>query len=128
MRIQRLYNNKTNYQVNVLENQRFSAPPATITPYGSGWEYNADVILEEDIYPDGTKLPVYYATSYRVSKKMGLNEIINSFIRCFYTVDDEFAIQRQRDTKPEKFKAYNDKVNMILEISEAIFNQFSLNK
>ena len=31
-------------------------------------------------------------------------------IRAKYSIDDEMAILRQRDTKPEEFKAYNDYV------------------
>ena len=34
-------------------------------------------------------------------------------IREVYSVDDELAILRQRDTKPEEFKAYNDFVEQI---------------
>ena len=34
-------------------------------------------------------------------------------IRCVYTVDDELAILRQRETKPEEFAAYNAFVEKI---------------
>ena len=34
-------------------------------------------------------------------------------IREFYSVDDELAILRQRDTKPEEFAAYNSFVEKI---------------
>lgn len=33
-------------------------------------------------------------------------EKVVSFIREKYSIDDELAIQRQRDTKPEEFQAY----------------------
>lgn len=33
-------------------------------------------------------------------------ELVVSLIREKYSVDDELAIQRQRDTKPEEFQAY----------------------
>lgn len=124
MKTPKVYKNKTNYQVSVIENQRFNTIPATIMPYGKGWQYNTNIVIEEEIYPNKTKNIVYYATSYRLSKKMDLNDIINGFIRCLYTIDDEFACQRQRDTKPEKFKAYNEKVTQIIEISEELYKKF----
>lgn len=34
-------------------------------------------------------------------------------IRAVYSVDDEIAILRQRDTKPEEFATYNDFVEKI---------------
>ena len=34
-------------------------------------------------------------------------------IRQVYSVDDEIAIIRQKDTKPEEFKAYNDFVEVV---------------
>ncbi len=34
------------------------------------------------------------------------DEIVVSLIRERYSLDEELAIQRQRDTKPEEFKAY----------------------
>lgn len=36
------------------------------------------------------------------------NIIVEQSVREKYTVDDELSIQRQRDTKPEEFKEYND--------------------
>lgn len=120
----KVYNNKSNYQVSIIEGQRFNSLPVTIMPYGKGWQYNTDIVMEEEKFPNGTKNIVYYATSYRISKKMELNDIINAFIRCFYTVDYEFAIQRQRDTKPEKFEKYNETVNKIIIISEELYKKF----
>lgn len=38
---------------------------------------------------------------------------IVSRIRQKYSVDDEFAILRQRDSKPEEFSAYNEFVEKI---------------
>ena len=34
-------------------------------------------------------------------------------IRARYTIDDEIAILRQKDTKPEEFQAYNDFVEAV---------------
>lgn len=33
---------------------------------------------------------------------------VNRLIRLKYSLNDELAILRQRDTKPDEFKAYND--------------------
>lgn len=33
--------------------------------------------------------------------------IVSKYIRLRYSIDDEFAILRQRDTKPEEFEEYN---------------------
>lgn len=35
-------------------------------------------------------------------------ELVEKYIRSHYTVSDELAIHRQRDTKPEQFKEYFD--------------------
>ena len=34
--------------------------------------------------------------------------IVSALIRESYTVDDELAVQRQRDTKPDEFAEYNN--------------------
>ena len=45
-------------------------------------------------------------------------------IRLKYSVDDELAILRQRDTKPDEFIAYNDFVERIkAEEREAVSNK-----
>lgn len=45
-------------------------------------------------------------------------------IRLKYSVDDELAILRQRDTKPDEFIAYNDFVERIkAEEKEAVSNK-----
>lgn len=40
--------------------------------------------------------------------KIPYNEKVVSLIREKYSLDEELAIQRQRDTKPEEFQAYFD--------------------
>ena len=49
------------------------------------------------------------------NEKQGISEIeipyeekVVSLIRQRYSLDEELAIQRQRDTKPEEFQAYFD--------------------
>ena len=38
--------------------------------------------------------------------KIPYDEMVVSLIREKYSLDEELAIQRQRDTKPDEFKAY----------------------
>lgn len=40
-------------------------------------------------------------------------ERVNARIREEYSIDEEFAIQRQRDSKPDEFRAYFDRVEQI---------------
>ena len=40
--------------------------------------------------------------------KSSYEEIVVSLIREKYSLDEELAIQRQRDTKPEEFQVYFD--------------------
>lgn len=47
--------------------------------------------------------PVYEPTPYLPS----YNDLVVMKIRERYTTDDELALQRQRDTKPEEFAEYN---------------------
>ena len=51
------------------------------------------VVAEEQTIDIPETLPTY-------------EEIVVSLIREKYSVDDELAIQRQRDTKPEEFQEY----------------------
>ena len=53
------------------------------------------------------------------------NKEINKRIRLVYTIDDELAIHRQRDTKPTQFEDYNNtieeiKANVKEEINELL--------
>ena len=36
------------------------------------------------------------------------DQLVSDLIRAKYTIDQEIAINRQRDTKPEEFKTYFD--------------------
>lgn len=46
-------------------------------------------------------------------------EKVNMLVREKYSVSDELAIQRQRDTKPEEFQAYYDFVEECKEKAKA---------
>jgi hypothetical protein len=40
--------------------------------------------------------------------QISYDQLVSDLIRAKYTVDQELAINRQRDTKPEEFQAYFD--------------------
>ena len=42
-----------------------------------------------------------------ISKDRLYPNLVSRLIRERYSIDDEMAILRQRDTKPEEYKAYN---------------------
>lgn len=45
---------------------------------------------------------------YEYVKTLPYEMVVEYLIRDKYTLYEELAIQRQRDSKPEEFKAYND--------------------
>ena len=40
--------------------------------------------------------------------QISYDQLVSDLIRTKYTIDQELAINRQRDTKPEEFQAYFD--------------------
>lgn len=49
----------------------------------------------------------------QLAEKNGISlypEKVNALVRLRYSIADELAIQRQRDTKPEEFQIYYDYV------------------
>ena len=48
------------------------------------------------------------------------DNLINALIREQYSLSNELAVLRQRDTKPEDFKAYNDIAEACKEIANAL--------
>ena len=55
-----------------------------------------------------------------IAEKSNRKEIIISAIREKYSVDDEFAILRQRDTKPDEFDEYFKFVEGVKEALKAL--------
>ena len=41
-------------------------------------------------------------------QQISYDQLVSDLIRAKYTIDQELAINRQRDTKPEEFQAYFD--------------------
>lgn len=61
-------------------------------------------VLENGIYREMTAAEI--AEMEGMSEAPSRKEAIIAAIREVYSVDDEIAILRQRDTKPEEFEAY----------------------
>lgn len=57
-------------------------------------ETQKKLLAANDAAVPGTRAKVY-------------SKLVVSKIRAILSIDDEFAILRQRDTKPEEFNAYN---------------------
>ena len=66
-------------------------------------------VLENGIYRDMTEEEIKELEN----SKPTYQERVVSRIREVYSVDDELAILRQRDTKPEEFAEYNSFVEKI---------------
>lgn len=61
----------------------------------------------EPHYEDGEQRGVeFYDREYNGVPAFG--ELVDDMIRCQYSISDELAILRQRDSKPEEFAAYNE--------------------
>lgn len=66
-------------------------------------------VLGNGVYRDATAKEIEHIKSL----SMTYEERIVSRIRERYSVDDELAILRQRDTKPDEFEEYNRYVEQI---------------
>lgn len=51
--------------------------------------------------------------AYYAQERLPYKDRVIARIRERYSIDDEIAIIRQKDTKPEEYKAYNDYVERI---------------
>ncbi len=69
-------------------------------------------VLENGKYRDMTKEELAF---FENVEQPPYQERVVSRIREKYSVDDELAILRQRDTKPEEFAEYNNYVETIKE-------------
>ncbi len=69
-------------------------------------------VLENGIYRDMTEAEMLELEN---TEQPTFQERVVERIRAIYSVDDELAILRQRDTKPEEFAEYNAFVEQIKE-------------
>lgn len=90
----------------LIKNAIGTAKPKIVSKYGkNGTDVNIFSHTETDEY--GTELYVY--DIYRFEHETFENDIV-ALIRIKYSVSDELAILRQRDTKVEEFNEYYDYV------------------
>lgn len=65
-------------------------------------------ILENGVVRDATEEEIAQAMAYNQYEGLSYPELVAMFIKEKYTLDDEIALHRQRDEKPEEYKAYYD--------------------
>lgn len=71
-------------------------------------------ICENGIYREATAEEIVELNSY-APEPIPYEQRVVARIRERYSIDDELAILRQRDSKPEEFAEYNDFVEKIKE-------------
>ena len=71
-------------------------------------------ICENGIYREATAEEIAELNSY-VAEPIPYEQRVVNRIREVYSIDDELAILRQRDSKPEEFAEYNAFVEKIKE-------------
>ena len=64
-------------------------------------------ICENGIYRNMTEEEINANKDINPYEGYTYEELVAEFIRERYTVNDEFAILRQRDAKPEEYQTYN---------------------
>ena len=65
-------------------------------------------VLENGIVREATAEEIEAMTLLNPYEGLSYPELVVTFIRERYTLDDEIALHRQRDEKPEEYKAYYD--------------------
>ena len=67
-------------------------------------------VLENGVYRE---LTAEELAQLEATPQLSFRERVIARVREVYSVDDELAILRQRDSKPEEFAAYNEFVEQI---------------
>lgn len=82
--------------------------PETILDLGDGsFHFNYNIKEVETITEDGVIHKSFNYDTVHVNNN-NYDTIVSAMIREKYSSDAEFAIQRQRDTKPDEFQQYFD--------------------
>ena len=83
--------------------------PAILHDLGDGsfhYNYNIEEVQRENENGENETVFKYDTVHWWGNGKPTENALISAVIRTKYSIDDEFAIQRQRESKPERFKEY----------------------
>ena len=85
--------------------------PSTLLEINSEFiDYNCNVSTEtrKDRESDASR-EVYVYDAYRFPRSFKYEDVVNGLIRLHYTLSEELALQRQRDSKADEFQAYSAK-------------------
>ena len=84
-------------------------------------------VCENGIYRDMTEEELNANKYVNPYEGYTYEELVGMFIRERYSDNDEFAILRQRDAKPEEYEAYNAYCEECKAIAKAIIANASAN-
>jgi hypothetical protein len=108
-------NKYINKRFNQLGMRTFQNPPspmgASVDDFNAGkWiELSEDQITFAEANPDASGTEILNMQLYvpPTPPVPSYEELVSQYIREQYSIDDELAILRQRETKPDEFAAYN---------------------
>lgn len=84
--------------------------PSTLLEINSEFiDYNCNISSNTKLDPDGSIRKVLTYDTYRFPKSFAYADIVNGLIRIHYTLSEELALQRQRDSKADEFATYSAK-------------------
>lgn len=89
--------------IQITSKEVYSDSDKYIHRLGTGSYFKRSTLLQGDTagnFEEVDEIPEETGTNY--------NEEVNSMIRGKYSLSEELAILRQRDSKPEEFAAYNE--------------------
>ena len=79
---------------------------------------NYDVVQSTRTIEDREE--IIYTCKYIIVNKVDKDNIVDTLIRDKYSLSQELAILRQRDTKPEEYSEYNDYAEECKRIADSI--------
>ncbi|WP_281512269.1 hypothetical protein [Mammaliicoccus vitulinus] len=91
------------------KNKTYNVPIGQKVPYAYFHEVSRTLIdKKREVYTKGNIVNsiALQEVSGILYSPLNYEQIIDKLIRIRYTINDEFAILRQRDTKPEEFSEY----------------------
>lgn len=109
-----------------MTKQLFDSRPEAILDLGTGCfniHFNIEEVQENEIDDNENIVTVtkYQADVMRVSD-VSYSGIVNAMIRNKYSLDQEFALQRQREIKSEEFFHYNSFCELCKAAAREILN------
>lgn len=100
----------------------YSDRPETFIKYDDTHTLINYNVLESTRVIDGQEY-TYYTCEYIIVDDLSRGNIVNQLIRTKYTLSEELSILRQRDSKPEEFREYNEYAELCKNIAEQLFNK-----